>query len=254
LEPWEARLVTHTRRLIYYFRIIFVLTFVTTQYFFVIIYIAADVLATVASSLDIFPSIIGLSAGGLENKELRTKLEKRRRITVYSIMQIVETIVLVVVLVVPKWLDDSYFSWVRKIEILDVVITNMHVIIILLIYVGIERIGATLYTDVVLPDFTNWLYNNGHAMSYAPHTSLFILLVTRADNWFRFTLQIQFVLSNVFFVIVAGVVDFIMGVIISEVHLHYKWNTKNIKHTLGVLYGLTDRKFFATNPNIKKQI
>lgn len=231
MHTMEARLVAVTRRVIYYFRIIFVLTFITTQYFFVFVYIAADLAATIITSTD------------KKHETALEKFERRKRIVIYSIMQILETAVLVIVLVVPNWFDDTYFSWIRKIEILDVNIVSMNQIAFLLVYVGIERIGATLYTDVVLPDFYNWLYNNGTDPGYEPHTSLFILVVTLADNWFRLTLQIQFILSSVYFVIVAGVIDILMGIIINERHLKFKWGKQKIRHTFDVLHKLSKSNF-----------
>jgi len=274
MPVWEARLVSASRMVMYYIRVMFVYSFLTTQYFFIIVYIIADMLATV-----IYDYRCEERNRRLEKKRTAMKLESERqeeegttrdrllhlqemtrrrdaesdhdstKIILLAMFQTMETILLMVVILISHWFSEKYFEWGSHIVIFDVHITSQPQIKLLMAYVAFDRISATLYNNVILPDFNNWLYTpaseyDGKNLSkvYSRWRMLAILTVMRINNWFRFVIQIQFILSNYAFVVIAAAVDVPLSMIVNERHIRYKHHKGQVDHTRDVV-----RRFKQSN-------
>jgi hypothetical protein len=199
----EAICIFVVKRLIMWLRVIFVVNFMLSQFFFVIIYAVADLAATLVVAAT-------------------SSARSKQTIILIMVAQAAETLILLIVLIIPRFIDITYFRWLREATIFGNVISGQNLIALLLTYVGFERIGATLYNDVVVPDYTNWLYGGAKHMGYSFYVNIMVLGVTRFDYWIRFLMLIQFVLSNVYFVVISAGVDIIVGSIVIARHIKYK--------------------------------
>lgn len=250
MSPWEARLVSAARMIMYYVRVMFIYTFLTTQYFFVVIYIVADIVATLIYDFRCD-----------ERKNLRSVHPKRdapetmtareraatsdhdsTRIILLAMAQTVETLLIMVAIIVSHWFTETYFEWGHDIVIFDTHITVAPQFKLLLAYVAFDKISATLQNNVILPDFNNWMYTSvdefdGKDLSkiYGRWRILWILVVMRANNWFRFVIQIQFILSNYSFVVIAAAVDVPLSMIVNERHIRYKKHKGQVSYTEGIV-------------------
>jgi hypothetical protein len=253
MAPWEARLVSAARMIMYYVRVMFVYSFLTTQYFFVLVYIISDVTATLiydhnserhAARRTLLKKLRAAKSPE-EGRRVDRESEEDHdstKLILLAIAQTVETMLIMVVIIVSHWFVENYFEWGSHIVVFDVHITSPPQIKLLMAYVAFDRISATLYNNVILPDFHNWLYTpadeyDGKDMSklYGRWHILGILTVMRLNNWFRFVVQIQFILSNYSFVVLAAAVDVPLSMIINERHIRYKHHKGQIDTTRSVI-------------------
>jgi len=262
MAAWEARLVSAARMVMYYLRVMFVYSFLTTQYFFVVVYIIADTAATLiydyrsekhAARKELLRKVrAGRAEEGAVTRGMNRECEEDHdstKIILLAIAQTVETLLIMVVIIVSHWFIESYFEWGSHIVIFDVHITVPPQIKLLMAYVAFDRISATLYNNVILPDFNNWLYTpaeeyDGKDISklYGRWHILGILWVMRLNNWFRFVIQIQFILSNYSFVVIAAAVDVPLSMIVNERHIRYKHHKGQVDLTRNVVDRFKGRK------------
>ena len=247
LSRSEGVCIFMLKRFMAWLRILFVLFFLVSQFLFVVIYTLADVVATVITTHRALTATT--KAGGAGDRAAGE--QARTDIIVLAVVQAAETLLLLLTLVLTNLVDTAYFSWIREAVIFGNVISGQSIIVLLLVYIGIERVGATLYNDIILPDYTNWIYGaspapgpdpqpgapaaNVRRGGYSHLTNLVILSVTRIDYWFRFLMLIQFVLSNVYFVIPAAVVDIILGAIVLFRHVRVKDKKLKIGESLKLM-------------------
>ena len=247
----EMRYVYITREIMYWLRISFVINFLFAKYYFVFVYIAAEIIPTciyiarknaTKTIFDKFDNeetkfqyepveegleIEQLASGGVVDegvvdKKKQEVRETKRRILMFASIQLIETVYIIIIIVVPNWIKTMYFRWPSFIVIFDYTITNQRIIIFLLVYVVFDRVSATLYNNIILPDINNWLYRKGHHLGYNVVETMGIIITSRVVYWFRFILLIQFVLANIFFVITAAVVDIPLTIIVMERYIKYK--------------------------------
>jgi hypothetical protein len=245
LSRSEGVCIFMLKRFMAWLRILFVLFFLVSQFLFVIVYALADVLATVITTHRSLTAPDGAPSGAAAAENTRT------HIIVLAVVQAGETLLLLLTLILTGLVDTTYFSWIHHAVIFGNDISGESVIVLLLVYIGIERVGATLYNDIILPDYTNWIYGASPAPGpdpqpgapipelrrggYSHLTNLLILSVTRVDFWFRFLMLIQFVLSNVFFVIPAAAVDIVLGAIVLFRHVRVKDKKLKIGESLKLM-------------------
>jgi len=272
LGNFEMRYVYITREVMYWMRIAFVINFLFAKYYFVFVYILAEVIPTCiytarkhnddSRNKEIFGKYDnegdkfeyepvedgmeiekmadadadgGSSYGGEDNdKYVKNTLQAqemqktKKRILIFASIQLIETVYIIIIIIVPNWIKTMYFKWPSFIVIFDYVITNPHIIAFLLTYVVFDRISATLYNNVILPDINNWLYKKGHDLGYNVNETMGIIVASRVVYWFRFILLIQFVLANIFFVVTAAVVDVPLTIIIMERYIKYKTKKQKV--------------------------
>jgi hypothetical protein len=251
LSRTEGVCIFILKRVMAWLRILFVLFFLVSQFLFVVIYMLADVLATVITTHRSLTGPAASAAGGPGDRALVEAENTRTHIIVLAVVQAAETLLLLLTLILTGLVDTTYFSWIHHAIIFGNDISGQSVIVLLLVYIGIERVGATLYNDIILPDYTNWIYGASPAPGpdpqpgapipelrrggYSHLTNLLILSVTRVDFWFRFLMLIQFVLSNVFFVIPAAAVDIVLGAIVLFRHVRVKDKKLKIGESLKLM-------------------
>jgi hypothetical protein len=249
LSRTEGVCIFMLKRFMAWLRILFVLFFLVSQFLFVIVYALADVLATVITTHRSLTAPAGAAAGGPSDRAAAENT--RTHIIVLAVVQAAETLLLLLTLILTGLVDTTYFSWIHHAIIFGNDISGQSVIVLLLVYIGIERVGATLYNDIILPDYTNWIYGASPAPGpdpqpgalipelrrggYSHLTNLLILSITRVDFWFRFLMLIQFVLSNVYFVIPAAAVDIVLGAIVLFRHVRVKDKKLKIGESLKLM-------------------
>jgi hypothetical protein len=257
MSIWEARLVSAARMIMYYVRIMFVYSFITTQYIFVVIYIIADIVVTIIYDIRCDERrALRSTHPKRDAPETMTAREKAEtsdhdstRIILLAMAQTVETLLIMVAIIVSHWFTESYFEWSHHIIIFDTHITVAPQIKLLLAYVAFNRVSATMMNNVVLPDFNNWMYTSvdefdGKDLSkiYGRWRILWILVVMRAFNWFSFVVQIQFILSNYSFVVIAAAVDVPLSMIVNERHIRYKKHKGQVSYTESILAAFRNPK------------
>lgn len=259
MAPWEARLVSAARMVMYYIRVMFVYSFLTTQYFFVIVYIIADICATLiydyrsekhAARKELLRKMRAGRESGEEGLDRRCDEDHdSTKIILLAMAQTIETLLIMVVIIVSHWFAENYFEWGSHIVIFGVHITSPPQIKLLMAYVAFDRVSATLYNNVILPDFNNWMYTphaeyDGKDIGklYSRWRIMGILAAMRLNNWFRFVIQIQFILSNYSFVVIAAAVDVPLSFIVNERHIRYKHHKGQIDLTRNVVSRFKARK------------
>jgi hypothetical protein len=232
-------------------RIFFVLMFVVAQFFFVLVYMFADLVATLITTHNALVTRIEVDAAPEPKKaEKREAAQVRAHhwIVNLSITQALETLAVLLVLFLPGLLASSYFQWIREVVVFDNTIKGESMVIMLLTYVGLYRAGATLYNDVITPDFTNWIYADAPHLGYSAERNLFILVITRVDFWFRYLLLIQFALSNVYFIIVSAAVDIPLSLVVMARYMRHKdraWRALSVVQMMS--YNMSKIQLMYTN-------
>ena len=147
----------------------------------------------------------------------------RRLVVGLSIAQAVETVVIVIVVTVPGFAAQSgYFAWPQRATIFDNTLVHTNQIAVLFVLLALSRLSATFHSDIIVPDYTNWMYAESRFLDYSHRTHMLVLVLSRLDSLLRYLLLIQFVLSNVFFVIISAAVDIPVGLVIVNRYLVHK--------------------------------
>lgn len=216
MKDWEVRLIIVNRIILLYLSLMFVYTFLTTQFFFVIVYLTADILMT----------IINKSRNQFKNENNL----KDRSFTVVFINIIQTTLIgiLVVVIVASSWFDYDYFRWGKDVYVFGTLVEKGPKFVLLLFYVAFERICMTAINLIVDADINTWMYDlnarNKDLDNYTDETIVWICTIVKIAKWFYFALRIQFILSNYSFVVVMAAVDIPTTLIINEFHISHKKN------------------------------
>lgn len=227
LTKWETRAIALNRIVIFYIGLMFLYSFITTQFFFVVIYMLADMLMTTIWKL----------RKATREKETSDKEELIHDwgiVLVVTMAQALFEVVVVAIVITSHWFNDTYFTWGEGVNVFGTLVPDYHQVAILLAYVAFERLAATLDTNIVQSDLAAWLYGGIESAdfdSYSPSTILYIVIATRIGALYYFVLRIQFVLTNYSFVVVAAAVDIPLIVTVDEFHLVHKDSTRRNQQT-----------------------
>lgn len=226
LTVWEARMIAVNRMFLFYLGLMFVYSFFTTQYFFVFIYMFADMLMTT------FWYARNGRLPGTSSDHSKTERIKQTGFTVIivTVLQTIFEIILVLVIATSGWFDDTYFTWGKNIIVFGATVATREGFNILLSYVAFDRVASTLDANIIGPDMDAWLYYGakGHVDQYEDWDILWIIITMRFNFLFRYVLRIMFVLSNYSFVVIAAAVDIPLTIIVDEFHIIYKHNLKQV--------------------------
>lgn len=238
----EAIGVFMLKRVMLWLRIVFVYNFLASQFFMIFVYIAADLIGSLVTTHDYLvpiheDAVQTASRPRSKKRAAWSRFFEISRDSVFGLMivQTIETVVLVMIIAIAGVFDITYFDWVRSATIFDNTITNLGQRILLLVIIGLQRIGATGYNDVIIPDYTNWLYSKGQAPGNTRSEDMAIMFITRVDYLFRYVLLIQFVLSNIYFVLVAAIVDIVLGIVILSRYIRHKARACTVKESLHIM-------------------
>ncbi len=232
LTTWEARMIAINRMVLFYLGIMFVYSFFTTQYFFVFIYMFADMIM----------STVWYARNGRLDPETPPPVDRIKKagvtVILVTVAQTIFEVVLVTLIAMSGWFDDTYFTWGKDVVVFGAAVTGPGAKI-LLAYVGFDRVAATLDANIIEPDIDAWLYGGatGHIDGYDDWDVLWIIVTMIFNFWFRYVLRIMFILSNYSFVVIAAAVDIPLTIIVDEFHLAYKQNAKQVARVDGWLAG-----------------
>lgn len=208
MSEWETRLISLNRVVLLYLSIMFIYTFITTQFLFVLVYLTADLFMT-----------------GVHRFRNISRENEPTTVILVTIAQTIFEGIVIVMIASSHWFDDSYFSWGKDVQVFGTPVEKGPDLQILLAYVAFERVAMTLCTTVVQTDIAAWLYEhapNSDLDEYSPDAILWIATATRLATWFYFVLRIQFILTNYSFVVISAAVDIPLTALINEVHMTYK--------------------------------
>ena len=225
----EARGMFTMQRLVRWLRQIFVYQFLVAQFPFVLAYMAAEAVAALVTTH------YGLLARADPQARWRWRTATRDLVVWLSYAQAAEALVIVLVVVLPQYANNAYFSWVRAADLFGNTIVHSNQIAIIFVLLALTRLSATLYSDIIVPDYTNWLYADSQLLKYSHAAHLFILGATRVDYLLRFLLLIQFVLANVYFVVVAAAVDIVVGLLVVNRYLQHKDALRSVGDAIDLL-------------------
>jgi hypothetical protein len=206
------------RRITHWVRYIFVVYFLTTRFYFVFPYTIGNLVCELLTK-----------AYDLNSKDV---LQKSKMVLFATIYLSTEVIVISLIFYLSNLFETSYFEWPQNISIFNNNIIYNSQIAFLFIYAALSQIPSTLFVDVIYPDFYNWLYNNGSdicVLEYSDEIKVIILTLCRLENWARFIIMFQFVLSNFYFVLVIACVDISIGCGITDIYVKYKFNKKSME-------------------------
>lgn len=234
MSRFELYFVCIFKRVLYWIRLMFSITFLTTRYFFGLIYTVGDIISALIMHCYVTEFTRNTS----------------RLIVLGTVFMLTEMVIVIEVLTVATRMSSTYFTWPDELLLFDNTVTGYTSIVTLLIIASFAQIGATLSTDVIAVDFSNWMYGVTKSQIldvYAPKKKLFILMLTRLDSWFRLTLILQFVLSTFFFVLFIGAVDITVGVLIMNKYIKHKINDVEEAEFTQLLSRLLVENGFKTN-------
>ena len=220
LSAAESRAIILNRVVVYYVGAMFLYTFVTTQFFFVVVFAIAEAVAHIVHRL----------------RQPISLADNRTSIIIIAIAQTLFELIVVIVVVVSHWFDDEYFTWGEGVTIFGVPVPMQRHVSILLVYAAFERGAAVLDTNVVQADLTTWLYEgaaNEEIESYGFHTIVALVVSSRLSYWFYFVLRIQFILTNYAFVVVCAAVEFLALATVGELHLAHKQHVRQRERVIG---------------------
>lgn len=225
LNTTEIMFIHKVKHILYWSRLIFSLSFLTTRYYFVIPYTFGDV----ASGLFKYYNFTVKTIDAKEEESTANARKKMQAdvLVLGTIFMTTELIIIGMIMIIPNFLDSRYFEWPEYIEIFRNTISGEHAIILIMIYAGLFQIGSTLVNEIVIPDFYNWMYgksSESFVCCYGLRGKLFIIMLVRFDSWFRFLIVVQLVLSNLFFVIIVGTVDVIVSLVIMYHYVSLKYH------------------------------
>jgi hypothetical protein len=215
MRGWTVTMVVFNRVVSHYLGLMFIYTFITTQFLFVVVFFMADVLV-----------ICGSRIIGAETKE-----NLADSVIVVTATQTTFVVVVAITIGITRWFDDTYFEWGQGVSVFGVAVPESQRVTILLVYAALEQIASVLETNVVLSDVTTWLYSgspNAELSSYGHLEAVALISITRILTWYYFVLRIQFILTNYAFVVICAAVELPIVLIVDHLHVIHKTNARQI--------------------------
>lgn len=210
----ETRAVVLVRIVLYYLSIMFLYTFITTQFYFVAVYAIADIVVTLLWRL---------------RHANVTAQEDWSMVVTLTVAQTVFVLIVVIVISVSHWFDDEYFTWGKGVRVFGAAVDGGKAVSLLLSYVAFERVAVTFLSSIVQSDVSAWLFANAPNAELDEYTHgelLALVCVSRVAEWFYFVLRIQFILTNYAFPVVSAAVDLPLTIAVNELHIIYKENSR----------------------------
>lgn len=222
MSPAKARGIFYTRLVCQWIRDIIVINLTLSQFIFTVAFFLADLIVTFFS---VYKYLVDVSLDKTQFANGMQRMAQALPSKAWALaVLVIEIIILFIVAGAVGLFQTEYFAFPPPLVLFaaEIEITKEGYIVMLAVYVVIDRIVATLTRDITTPwIITVVIGGNPHGKHYGGG-DVMIVAVNAIYKWLRRVLAYNFIIADFLFVAISAVTDIFVSALITERYLDYK--------------------------------